>query len=93
MTLYPKQRLIKARIPPVVMKNFLYLNLLIFLILVFSALGLHYFLRPRAFPALADAAMDRNRPAGIMVFWEIESVQARRILFEGLPILKRSYNP
>jgi len=49
-----------VKIPPVVVKNFLYLNLLIILTLTFSAFGLHYFLRPKALPTFARTG-ERDR--------------------------------
>ncbi|NLW59436.1 MAG: hypothetical protein GX073_03725 [Firmicutes bacterium] len=83
-----------VKIPPVVIKNFFCLNLLIILTLTFSAIGLHYFLRPKAHPVLArPGERDGRAGRGVMVFWEMETARARRILFEGLPILKRCYNP
>ncbi|NLM36751.1 MAG: hypothetical protein GX202_01330 [Firmicutes bacterium] len=83
-----------ARIPPVVVKNFFCLNLLIILALVFTALGLHYFLRPKAYPALArTGGRPEQASHGVMVFWEIETDRAKRLLFEGMLILKRRYKP
>ncbi|HHW11817.1 MAG TPA: hypothetical protein GXX33_02245 [Firmicutes bacterium] len=83
-----------VRIPPAVVKNFLCLNLLIILTLAFTAFGLHYFLRPKAHPTLARTGGRNDRAShGVMVFWEIETERAKRILFEGMPILKRRYNP
>ena len=83
-----------VRIPPVVVKNFLCLNLLIILTLVFSAFGLHYFLRPKALPTFVrTGARGEKTNHGVMAFWEIETERARRLLFEGMPILKRRYNP
>lgn len=83
-----------VKIPPLVVKNFLYLNLLIILTLTFSAFGLHYFLRPKALPTFARTGeRDERASRGVMVFWEIETARARRILYEGMPILKRRYNP
>ncbi|HBL37232.1 MAG TPA: hypothetical protein DD734_04105 [Firmicutes bacterium] len=83
----------KTKIPPAVVKNFLFLNLLVGVTLVVSALGLHYFLRPRAIPALARPPGGEQKPIRIMGFWEIETVTARRLLFEGMPILKHHHNP
>ena len=94
MTLRRKKRPAGLGIPPGVMKNFLFLNLLIFLTLLVTAFGLHYFLRPRALPTLAGAAGgERSSTAGVLMFWELETGRAIRLLFEGLPILKRSFNP
>jgi hypothetical protein len=83
----------KTKIPPAVVKNFLVLNLLFVVIFLVSAFGLHYFLRPRAFPVLASPAGGEQGPFGLMAFWELDIGRARRILFEGLPILKRHHNP
>lgn len=81
-------------IPPLVIKNFLFLNLLILVTLVFSAVGLHYFLRPKVLPTLAFSGGSGERPkAGVLVFWELETGRARRLLFEGIPILKHRFNP
>lgn len=88
----PKPR--SVSIPPAVVKNFLGLNLLIILTLAFSAFGLHYFLRPKALPALAHTGgHDQRSHSGIMVFWEIETERARWLLYKGMPILKRRNNP
>ena len=90
----PQKRLENLKVPLGVVRNLFYLNLLIFLLLVFSALGLHYFLRPKAMPVLAPTVEGRDRPAaGILGNWEIDSGRARRLLIEGMPILKRSDNP
>ncbi|HEY8391398.1 MAG TPA: hypothetical protein VIL83_01550 [Capillibacterium sp.] len=81
-------------IPPGVVKNLLFLNLLICLTLLFTAFGLHYFLRPRALPTLAGAAGGESAStAGILSWWELETGRAVRLLLEGLPILKRNANP
>ena len=83
-----------VKIPPVVVKNFLCLNMLIILALACTAFGLHYFLRPKALPTFAPVGgRDERGSLGVMGFWEIETVRARWLLFEGLPILKRRYNP
>ncbi|HHT49002.1 MAG TPA: hypothetical protein GXZ98_06890 [Firmicutes bacterium] len=91
----PKKKPTGFPVPAVVVKNFFFLNLLLFLTLVFSTFGLHFFLRPRALPTLARTTGSAERPKrGVMALWELETARAKRLLFEGLPILlRRSDNP
>ncbi len=94
MILPPKKRPAGSGVPPGVLKNLLFLNLLILLALLFTAFGLHYFLRPRALPTLAGATGGKGPSAvGILSFWELETGRAIKLLLEGIPIIKRSFNP
>ena len=88
----PEQR--KLRVPPAVVTNLVYLNLLIILTLLFSTLGLHYFLRPKVQPVTVSANGDvKPKDHGIMAWWEMDINLARRLLNEGIPFLKRRNNP
>lgn len=80
------------RVPPAVVTNFICLNLLIILSLLFSTFGLHFFLRPKGQP-VTSGPRGKPREQGIMARWEMDLELARRILSEGIPFLKRRNNP
>ncbi|NLW55120.1 MAG: hypothetical protein GX050_00620 [Firmicutes bacterium] len=82
----------RLRVPPAVFTNFIYLNLLIILSLLFSSLGLHFFLRPKSQP-VTYGPKERPKDPGIMAWWEMDLDLAHRLLNEGIPFLKRRNNP
>lgn len=84
----------KLRVPPAVVTNLVYLNILIILTLLFSTLGLHYFLRPKGQPVTFSANEGgKTKDIGIMAWWEMDIALARCLLDEGIPFLKRRNNP
>lgn len=89
-----KTRTFKLRIPRLVVNYLLYLNLLIILMLFFSSLGLNFFLRPKAYPATSSKnRKESTGGAGILDLWEMDTNRARRILEQGIPMIKKRNNP
>lgn len=87
-------RAFKERVPYAVFKNLLYLNLLIILTLLFSTLGLNYFLRPKALPAISGKdRREEIESAGFLAGWKMDTNLARKLIYQGIPILKRRNNP
>lgn len=87
----------------VALTNLLYFNFLLFLVLCCTALSLPAYLKPKAVPVTVheNGSGDREGRAGVLAngrgeyvsLWEIKAGMAKRLLQEGIPLLKARNNP
>lgn len=91
----PGKRMSGLTIPRAVFANFFRLNLLIILVVLFTALGVKYFLRPKAVPASTGGLERFTKIGGGEIFglWEMDISMARSLLHQGIPLLKVRNNP
>jgi hypothetical protein len=80
--------------------NLFYFNCLLCLVLCSTALGLKFFLEPKVIPVMTygNGGGDRKDPprSGCEEYvrlWEIKTGMAKRLLHEGIPLLKVRNNP
>lgn len=80
--------------------NLFYFNCLLFLVICSTALGLKFYLEPKAIPVTAygnggghrEGAPRSGREEYVRL-WEIKTGMAKQLLHEGIPLLKVRNNP